>query len=406
MQHKEALPLLSVVIPTRNRMKYAIPAIRSILRIPSNELELIIQDSSDSDALGVFIQANIGDPRLHYNYSKPPVSGVDNFNIAARFATGEYVSFIGDDDGINPEIMIATQWAKVHDLDAMTPSLCATYYWPDFETRYRGLSHAGRLYLGSFSGAVSFPDMRSEMQKCVHRAGQDFVGLPKVYYGIVKRQCLVQINEQTGVYFNGASPDIYSALAVASLAERVCTIDYPLFVPGSSIASTAGDSARGKHIGRLEEIPHLNARVVHEWPEFVPRFYSVETVRAEAAIKALTAMNRNDLVREFNFPLLHAACAVAHIDHLPQILHSLYRSLHLANNGQALGTLHFVWATLVTLGKRAGYVADRLVHPAPLQRATSIAGLTNIEEAVQALSDQLSASGRTFSALTADTFLN
>ena len=46
------LPLLSIVIATRNRIPYAISTIESILEISDSRLELIIQDNSDSRELG------------------------------------------------------------------------------------------------------------------------------------------------------------------------------------------------------------------------------------------------------------------------------------------------------------------------------------------------------------------
>ncbi len=38
---------------------------------------------------------------------------VDNFNSAMEAVAAEYVCFIGDDDGINPELLDAAQWARL-----------------------------------------------------------------------------------------------------------------------------------------------------------------------------------------------------------------------------------------------------------------------------------------------------
>ena len=42
-------------------------------------------------------------------------------------ATGEFVCVIGDDDGVNPEIIRAVCWAREHKLDAVAPSQCAVW---------------------------------------------------------------------------------------------------------------------------------------------------------------------------------------------------------------------------------------------------------------------------------------
>lgn len=388
--------MLSIVVPTRNRVDYAISAIKSILCIPSNELELVIQDSGDSTALENKIRYYLSDPRLHYNYSKPPISGIDNFNLGARLATGDYLAFIGDDDGVNPEILAATQWARLHDLDALTPTLPASYLWPDFATRYRGLIHAGRLYVRKYSGTKSFFNPETEIRKCARFAGQNFVGLPKIYYGIVKRRCLEQVYERAGVYFNGASPDMYSALALANFVERMCVVDYPLFVPGSSGSSMSGISAKREHVGRLEDISHLNTRVVREWPEIIPRFFSVETVWAESAIEALKAMHRSDILHDFNFPLLHAKCTVAHIEYLYLILPSLCRAFRFMKLGYVSGSMKYIKELCGTTGQRVQYITDRLLHPSLLNGATCFSGLIDIEAAIRTLTNELKKSGRTF----------
>ncbi len=52
-------PLLSVVIPSRNRMDYAKSAIRSVLSIPCSELELVVEDNSDSNQLETRIRGTV-----------------------------------------------------------------------------------------------------------------------------------------------------------------------------------------------------------------------------------------------------------------------------------------------------------------------------------------------------------
>jgi hypothetical protein len=392
----QPVSLLSIVIPTRNRMAYAPSAIKSILSIPDPDLELVIQDSSDTRALERYLIEKINDPRLRYHYSTPPMSGVENFNAAAELATGEYVTFIGDDDGVNPEIMAAVRWMKSEQLDALSPTTCAHYSWPDLVSRHFGKRHASCLYVWRFTGKRYFPDVETEMRRCVRGAGQEIGYLPKVYTGIVRKACIDQVKERTGVYFGGASPDIFGALAVANFIQRYCIVDYPLLLAGGSGKSTAGDSAKGKHIGRLEDIPHLKPEVVRNWPGVIPRFYSVETVRAQAALAALEAMGRYDLICQFNVPLLHALCALAHHDYLPLILRNYSDVTHKQGQDCMRATGGFAVALSEAFGRRARFVARRLAHPSPSNGADSVDNLPNVADAVLALSDYLSKSKKTF----------
>ena len=51
-------PLLSIVIPTKNRQKYALSIIQTILSIKDYALELVIQDNSDTNELENSIKKN------------------------------------------------------------------------------------------------------------------------------------------------------------------------------------------------------------------------------------------------------------------------------------------------------------------------------------------------------------
>ena len=60
--------LLSVVIPTHNRARYAIHAIASLLAIPNAELEIVVSDTSTDGELSAQLTAQttqfLKDPRL------------------------------------------------------------------------------------------------------------------------------------------------------------------------------------------------------------------------------------------------------------------------------------------------------------------------------------------------------
>lgn len=380
-------PLLSIVIPTRNRANYAIATIKSILSISSPRLELVIQDSSDTRVLEELINSNISDSRLRYNYSEPPVSAVANFNIAANLATGEYVCFIGDDDGVNPEIMQAVFWAKANDLDALRPNLVANYFWPDIHAHAGLERHAGKLFILNFTGKVTFPVADIEARKCVRNAGLTYLDtyLPKIYHGIVRKKCLDKVQCLTGEHFKGLSPDIFGALAVSNFVTRMAAIDYPLTISGTSFFSGAGDSAAGKHKGRLEDAPQLRDRNGYQWDDLIPRFYSVQTIWAESAVVALRETNRLDLLKEFNLPLLYAQCVTSHFDFTQIIVSNMYRAFSSMNKGSLSGSAEFLYYMAAILIKRAKKSFVYRIRIRFSRKSHEIDGLANIEEAMNAL---------------------
>lgn len=394
---EDKTPILSIVVPTRNRFDYVKHAIVSILSIPSSDLELIVQDNSDSVELGVWIQNTVRDDRLVYRHALEQLSMTENYDRGMGSATGEYVCVIGDDDGICPEIIDATRWAKANEFDALVPLNSAHFVWPDLELPSSSAIGPGELRLTKFTGECLFPVPESEILKCARDAGQSFHSLPKVYYGIVRRACMQRVKEDTGAFFPGVSPDMAAALAVANYVKRMCQIDYPLFLPGSSARSNAGLSGMKKHIGRLRDQPHLPKDVEENWSEIVPCFYSVQTIWAEAAVSALRLVGRTDVLREFNVPKLYADCLMWHPAYASVTLRNFRPALRAIGRGVLLGTAQFLYRFAYLALLRADSLGRRLlrrsVSTSPWH---SVRGLANIDQAVQALCEHKVITGKPF----------
>lgn len=303
-------PLVSVVIPTRNRQLYAASLVQRLLAVPDDRLEVIVQDNSDdADDLPARLGASLYDGRLRYRYVLPPVSSRANFDEAIRPATGDFLAIVGDDDVVNPEILAVCEWAAVRDIDAVCSyAWAAQYYWPDFRASSSGDALSGSLVVRPFEGSVAPTDPAREQARCARMGGMGMQRLPKVYLGIVRRTAVARVLPPKGTTFPGTCPDMFYAVAAAEVVRRSVVFDYPIIVPGGSAPSTTGDRAMGTHQGPLESAIHLRAREPYAWPALLPRFYSYETFYAESALAAVTVCGRDDLARVFNLPLLYAVC--------------------------------------------------------------------------------------------------
>ena len=403
----ENSPLLSIIIPTRNRQKYAISAITSILSISTPDLELVVQDNSDSRDLEEYIRNNINDTRLRYNYTSTPLSFIDNFDAAVSLASGKYLCLIGDDDGVNPEIIEATRWADMNDIDALLRrSGIATYIWPEPEvpsTLFTNVSTNGVLTINSFSGKVIRPDPEVEMRKLVQSGGFKYLEtkIPRLYHGIVKRECLNKVREKTGAFFGGLSPDIFAAVVIANFTKNVVFIDYPLTIAGVCKSSGSAQSARGDHVGTFEDAPHLRYRGSYKWAEIIPRFYSVQTVWADSTVAALKALGRDDLLRDFNLPLLAAYCVAAHPKYTRIILRDMYKSFRIMNKNQLVGTFQFCYSLLLGPGWELIKLIPKRIKLILLvllgSTVTRINDVKDIVEATNTMTDYLRKNKKRFS---------
>ena len=91
-------PLVSVILPTYNRVRYVGEAIESALRQSYRNLEVIcIDDGSKDDTPAVVAELADHDPRLRYiRQANGGVSAARNHGL--RLARGEWIAFLDSDD--------------------------------------------------------------------------------------------------------------------------------------------------------------------------------------------------------------------------------------------------------------------------------------------------------------------
>ena len=292
------LPLLSVIIATKNREEYCIEAIKSILTIPGEAIEITVADNSETNKIEKFLQSNPSD-RVIYQYDKSEISSIENFNRAIGLSSGEYICLIGDDDTVLPDILNIANWMKSNNIETVCSKKIINYFWPNAHIPQY---NSGELVIPEFTGAKELLDVESTLEKLIRDGilNYQIYCLPRIYHGIVKRSVVERIKKKTGWYFGGLTPDIYSTVTLSCFVKKHYVVDYPFTIAGACPASTSVASLTGGHSGVLESAPHFKDRGNYVWEKEIPRYYSVETLWAETALKALREMDRNDLALKMN----------------------------------------------------------------------------------------------------------
>jgi glycosyltransferase involved in cell wall biosynthesis len=301
------MPLVSVIIPTHERARYAVPTIRSLLAL-SEQIEVVVCDTSKVDDISPAILNAPAANRLRIIRPNRPMSVVDNFNEALSTATGKYLVFIGDDDFVAGEVVAVAKWAATEGIDAVKFTFPALYYWPDFTHKTQGGAIAGTLRISAFDGSIKKHDAKMALKHALANLGGGVGGMPRAYVGMVSAELVSEIQDKYGPLFGGVSPDIYSAALISLEAKNCVKIDYPVIVPGFSGASTAGQSANGTHVGGLRDNAHIGAFKNLVWDERIPEFYSVPTVWSYSLLKA--AETARLPAKAINFPRLYTKCLI------------------------------------------------------------------------------------------------
>lgn len=308
--------LLSVVVPTKNRYYYLKYLVAYFNDIKDNSIELIIQDNSDElDERPDFLKylQKLQDSRIIYNYVEEQLSVVENSDRALLKATGEYVTFLGDDDIFSKYIVPFVKEIKEKNIEAVLPEK-SSYSWPDIKSRLYGNKLSGKFTQTKITGYVHEVNAKSVLEKVIELGGTDIINLPRVYHAIVKRSVLNKIYQETNSYFPGPSPDIANAVAICKFIETFISIDIPFLISGHSSKSAGGQGAAGKHFGEIKNIAHLPKDTADNWTAEVPFYWSGFTIYAESVIQALKRLKLDHLLQNFNYNYLYAKCLVYDAD--------------------------------------------------------------------------------------------
>lgn len=344
-------PLISVAIATKNREKYCIEAIKSILRYENPEIEIAIADNSATDEVKKFVES-INSPAVKYIYDGVDnVSSIENFNRAMSLTTGYYVMLIGDDDSILPKIVEMAQWAKDNDVDSICSKENLIYYWPNVLEEYP----SGVMISSPSTGKIKKIDFQKHLYALLENGLQLYLlyPLPKTYHGLVKRSLMEQIKKKVGHYYGGLSPDLYSSIAVSCVAKNHYVIDEPLSITGVCAQSTTADNLKGLHSGKLEGIPHLRHRPNYIFSDKIPLYYSVNTIWAESGLKALEELGEEELLKKFNMHSLMAQAWIHNRKFIAPLIKEKHRNLlEKQRVGRVEGMFNFIVATILIINKK------------------------------------------------------
>lgn len=299
--------LLSIIIPTKNRQKYCLAAVKQVLSLKSPKIQIVVQDNSDSSILGEEIK-KFETEQVQYHYESKTLSFTDNFSEAIDSADGEYLCIIGDDDGVLNQIVDVVEYAHKNQLDAIIPALNAVYVWPMEHSFIHGGDN-GYLCVSYLKAKVDQAEIKKGLEQLLKNGGQNYqkYDLPRIYHGIVHRRMVEKVKQQTGTYFGGLTPDIYMSTALAIVCQKVVRLGFPITVSGICTGSGSSNSATGKHTGQLKDAPHFVGHKNYRWSPQVPAIYTVETIWADTVLHALQDFN-DERYNQFSVASLVAIC--------------------------------------------------------------------------------------------------
>lgn len=251
-------PLLSVLIPTRERPETLAHTLRSTLMQDTTAYEVLVSDNASGDHTQDIV-AGFASPRIRYVRTNRRLSMSDNWEFALTHARGRYVMFIGDDDAILPHGV-----DKLIGLMETHPSRAYMWTTPIYTWPIDGRP-AEITYLPSRSGPRDI-DLVKMARFVIRHGGWRYYKLPGVYHAAVERDVLDAIAKQVGRVFESAQPDVFTSMCVPAITPRAVHTEHPITLHGRSARSNGayqiakdGDAVIQRYIREFGEYqPHAS----------------------------------------------------------------------------------------------------------------------------------------------------
>lgn len=375
-------PLISIVIPSRNRQNYAALVVRKIL-LEYPDAQVVVSDTSSDDTLRDLLPNGVDAPLLKYVRPEGAGDVVSNFEFALGHVDGRYVMFLGDDDCIGPGLRQVAEWAEINAVDAVLSygaSFLANYYWPGVVSRFYGNGYERKLFVRKFSGDALQINPRSALASVLQTPGRGLGSMPRAYHGLVSMKLIDQIVQRFGSLFGGVSPDIYSAALLSGCARNVWQVEFPFCLPGTSPASTAGSGAARNDNLSLEAHPHTAAFANLSWDVMVPSFYSPEMVWSFSLKRAVQFFSEKELC--INLARIYAISLMYYPSQGEKVLAAWSEA---RRAGYSCSFSAVVGEVFRELGYQVGRFGRRLLSPSAGGEAISIEGLDDIGQAYDQL---------------------
>lgn len=222
----------SLIVPTRERIDTLRFCLQTLTTQTYQNLEIIVSDNASTDGTEAYVKS-LSDPRIRYVNTGKRVGMSQNWEFALNHATGEWIAFLGDDDGLLPgcfekiDALIAKTNAK-----AIRTRACS-YVWPNAQPEGRGT--AMNIPLGR---SIQIRKSSYWIEKTLNGSA-NYSELPMIYNGgFIQKAVLDSFSGLHGKTFFSQIPDVFSGLLIASLIAEYVYSSEPVVVNGTSASST------------------------------------------------------------------------------------------------------------------------------------------------------------------------
>ena len=221
----------SVVIPTRDRCDTLEYALKTVTDQPCDQLEIIVCDNASIDETRQVVE-KANDARIRYINPGKRLSMSDNWEFALSHVTGDWLTIIGDDDGLLPNVFDdVNQIIDSTGTEAIRSATCV-FRWPELI----GDPDSGRLTIPTKKG-IEIINSKHRLKE-VMLGKIDYTALPMLYNGGFVSMDAIRRGTKNDKFYRSCIPDIYSGVLFSHILDSFVYSYSPLAINGASAHST------------------------------------------------------------------------------------------------------------------------------------------------------------------------
>ena len=221
----------SLIIPTRNRCDTLDFTLKTAVAINDDRLEIIVSDNASDDGTREIVAAH-RDNRIRYVNTGHRLGMSQNWEFALSHARGDWLGYIGDDDGILPDAVERLRQIVAETGVESVRARNGAYLWPAIAGESRGLLTVPT------GGNVTVKDSRRVLSRVLHGFAP-YPTLPMLYHGGFAAKTLIdRARDSASPFFRSRIPDVYSGILLGHVAGKFAWSERPLAINGASAHST------------------------------------------------------------------------------------------------------------------------------------------------------------------------
>lgn len=251
-------PLLSIVIPTRNRPQLALKAIQSVIQDQQSDIELVVSDNSDKEDAGILhtMVSEIPDQRIKYFRPDNVMSMAEHWEWAVRHAQGQYVSILSDRSVYKTSALDLIRNVIVAEKPQVVSFIWDSLRGLEAPYRYKQKDHSKKIF-------------KFESRFLLEIASRSIVSavFPRFLNSFIARDLLEKVLARSDKVKNCLAPDFGFCFRFLDLTDSIHFFDYPAFIVYGSEVSNGYAYSRNT---RSTTIQDFYARAAPEIEMFAP----------------------------------------------------------------------------------------------------------------------------------------